>query len=274
MLENPDRADKRGYLREKFRLFYLKDRERTPIPHHYHEFHKLILFLSGSLFYRVEGRSYKMKGGDLLLVPAHAIHQPIIDPDVPYERFVLWIQPEALTDQHLDTCFEQCRAENSYLLPRDRYDKTRLHNLLRDMERCDGGEFGDEVLAGALFLQGMVLLNRWLLGQNVPVAQARSDPKIDEILSYINSDLTADLTVTALAARFYLSRSWLMHRFKAITGCSIHQYVLQKRLILAAQLLKNGESVGDAARLSGFSDYSAFLRAFRKTYGMAPREFR
>ena len=274
MFENPDRADKRGYLRERFRLFHLKDRESGTIPHHYHEFHKLILFLSGSLTYRVEGRSYEMKGGDLLLVPAHAIHQPIIDPDVPYERFVLWIQPEALEDKGLNTCFDQCREENSYLLPKERYDKGRLHTLLRDMERCDGREFGDEVLAGALFLQGMVLLNRWLLGQNAPAVQARSDPKIDEILAYINGDLTADLTVNALAARFYLSRSWLMHRFKTITGCSIHQYVLQKRLILAAQLLKNGESVGDAARLSGFTDYSAFLRSFRKAYGMAPREFR
>lgn len=274
MFENPDRADKRGYLREKFRLFHLKDRESAPIPHHYHEFHKLILFLSGSLTYRVEGRSYEMQSGDLLFVPAHAIHQPMIDPDVPYERFVLWIQPEALEDKGLNACFDLCREENSYLLPRDRYDKTRLHTLLRDMERCDGQEFGDEVFACALFLQSMVLLNRWLLNQNAPAVQARSDPKIDEILSYINSDLTADLTVGALAARFYLSRSWLMHRFKAITGCSIHQYVLQKRLILAAQLLKNGESVGDAARLSGFSDYSAFLRSFRKAYGMAPREFR
>ena len=275
MFENPDRADKRGYLREKFRLFHLKDQDSGAIPNHYHEFHKLILFLSGRLTYRVEGRSYEMQGGDLLLVPAHAIHQPIIDPEVPYERFVLWIQPEALAEKGLDACFQSCRGEHTYLLSRDRYDRARLLALLREAEGCGGDAFGDGVLAEALFLQSMVLLNRCWLGQKSPSPETvRCDPKIDEILAYINRDLTADLTVNALAARFYLSRSWLMHRFKAITGCSIHQYVLQKRLILAAQLLKNGESVGDAARLSGFSDYSAFLRSFRKAYGMAPREFR
>ena len=78
----------------------------------------------------------------------------------------------------------------------------------------------------------------------------------------------------ALSERFYLSRSWLMHRFKDITGCPVHQYVLQKRLICAAQLLRRGESVGEAVRLSGFADYSAFLRAFRRAYGVSPREYR
>jgi len=139
-----------------------------------------------------------------------------------------------------------------------------------------GNAFGSEVLAEALFLQLMVALNRWVLRKKPEQREidARSDPKIDEILTYINQNLTSDLSVDALGQRFYLSRSWLMHRFKSITGCPIHQYVLQKRLILAAQFLREGESVGDAARLSGFTDYSAFLRAFRKTYGVAPREFR
>lgn len=276
MSVNPDRADKRGYLREKFRLFHLKDQDSGSIPHHYHEFHKLLLFQSGDLTYRVEGRSYEMQSGDLLLVPAHAIHQPIISAAVPYERFVLWIQPEALEARGLELCFHRSHEAQSYLLSQEKYDKTRLISLLREMERCTGSEFGDEVLAEALFLQAMVVLNRCCLGQKTAAGpeSVRSDPKIDEILAYINQDLTADLSVNALAARFYLSRSWLMHRFKAITGCPIHQYVLQKRLILAAQLLRGGESVGEAAHLSGFSDYSAFLRAFRKAYGVSPRDFR
>ena len=58
---NPDRADKRGYLKEPFRLFQLKDRDSGAFAYHYHEFHKLILFLSGEVTYRVEGRGYALK---------------------------------------------------------------------------------------------------------------------------------------------------------------------------------------------------------------------
>ncbi len=274
---NPDQADKRGYLKEPFRLFHLKDRESGTFAYHYHEFHKLILFLSGAVTYRVEGRGYELKGGDVLLIPAHAIHQPVIGTGAPYARIILWIQPEALDRKGLGDCFDRCRQQNAYLLDRGRYDQDKLLGLLRTLEEgIGGGGFGSEVLSEGLFLQLMVWVNRWVL-QAAPEQResaVRSDPKIDEILDYINGNLTADLSVEELGRRFYLSRSWLMHRFKTITGCPIHQYVLQKRLILAAQLLREGESVGDAARSSGFADYSTFLRCFRKTYGVAPRDFR
>lgn len=274
---NPDQADKRGYLKEPFRLFHLKDRESGTFAYHYHEFHKLILFLSGGVTYRVEGRGYELKGGDLLLIPAHAIHQPVIGTEAPYARIILWIQPEALDRRGLGGCFDRCREQNAYLLDRDRYDQDQLMGLLRALE--DGisdGSFGAEVLSESLFLQLMVWVNRWVLHWEPEQRESavRSDPKIDEILEYINHNLSANLSVEELGRQFYLSRSWLMHRFKTITGCPIHQYVLQKRLILAAQLLRQGESVGDAARRSGFADYSTFLRCFRKTYGVAPRDFR
>ncbi len=276
MLLNSEHADQRGYLREPMRLFHLNNCESEAIPYHYHEFHKIILFLSGTLSYRVEGRSYELTPEDLLLVPAHAIHQPIIG-TAPYERIILWMQPEQLEERGLDECFRLCREENSFLLHRSQYDKAHLLPLLQELEqgRSDTG-FGAELLSETIFLQLMVYLNRSVQRRfrtDATEDPARSDPKIDEILNYINADLTRDLSVNALAARFYLSRSWLMHRFKSITGCPIHQYVLQKRLILAAQLLRRGESVGDAARQSGFSDYSSFLRSFRKAYGLSPREF-
>ncbi|MBR1781027.1 MAG: helix-turn-helix domain-containing protein [Oscillospiraceae bacterium] len=277
MAVNPDSADKRGYLEEPFRLFRLKGVERAEIPYHYHEFHKLILFLSGGLTYLVEGRGYQMRPGEMLLVPAHAIHQPVISPSAPYARTILWIQPQALEEQGLGVCFARCRAQNAYLLGRDRYDREKLQGLLSALEESARGEqFGDEALSRALFVELMVAVNRAVLSSEPEQREraARQDPKIDEILDYINANLAQDLSVDALSERFYLSRSWLMHRFKDITGCPVHQYVLQKRLICAAQLLRRGESVGEAVRLSGFADYSAFLRAFRRAYGVSPREYR
>ena len=80
--------------------------------------------------------------------------------------------------------------------------------------------------------------------------------------------------VSALAGRFYLSRYYLMHRFKAVTGYTIHQYISQKRLLRAGELIREGMPVMKAAEQVGFSEYSTFLRAFRNTFHMNPREFR
>ena len=274
MIQSLDSADKRGYLNEDYRLFHPHGRETDLFPYHYHEFHKLLLFLSGDLTYLVEGRRYQLRPGDLLLIPAHSIHQPIIDPEKPYDRIILWIRPDPLMEQGIDLSFCHCREHNAYLLPRDLYDYGKLTTLLLELEQTGrDSAFGSSILSDALFHQIMVHLCRWIRSAGSDLA-APADPKIQEVLAYINSDLTGDLSIEALSSRIYLSRSRLMHRFKEVTGCPIHQYVLQKRLILAAQLLRSGASVSQAAQQSGFTDYSAFLRAFRKTYHVSPGNYR
>ena len=78
----------------------------------------------------------------------------------------------------------------------------------------------------------------------------------------------------ALARRFFISRYYLMHRFKAVTGYTVHQYISQKRLLRAGELIRSGVPVMKAAEQVGFTEYSTFLRAFRSTFHMSPREFR
>ena len=67
----PHDADKRGYLLEEYRLFHLKETRARRFSYHYHEFDKVVVFLSGQVTYTVEGRAYFLSPGDLLLVPHH-----------------------------------------------------------------------------------------------------------------------------------------------------------------------------------------------------------
>ena len=61
-----------------------------------------------------------------------------------------------------------------------------------------------------------------------------------------------------------------MRLFKAQTGCTVHNYIRQKRLVLAARLIREGMSASAAAAECGFVDYSAFHRAFTKTFRVSP----
>ena len=81
-------TEKTGYLEQDFRLFHIKDQTKREFSYHYHDFHKVIIFLSGKAAYHIEGKSYYLKPWDILLVNRHAIHKPEIDFSVPYERFV------------------------------------------------------------------------------------------------------------------------------------------------------------------------------------------
>ena len=110
--------------------------------------------------------------------------------------------------------------------------------------------------------------------QTVAEYRARLTAKMEEVLRYIARHLEEELTVEALAGKFYISRYYLMHRFKAVTGYTLHQYISQKRLLRAGELIRSGVPVMKAAEQAGFGDYSTFLRAFQNTFHMSPREFR
>lgn len=280
-----DRSEvgKRGYLNENFRLFHLKDSRAQKLDYHYHEFDKLILLLNGRVTYVVEGVTYFLQPWDILLVQHNMIHRPIIDPAEPYERVVVWLGRDWLTSRSdpgeaLDTCFHTARDRGFHLLRVDGNRRLQYMQTIQQLEEslCSR-EFGAGRLSDTLCQQLLIAVNRDLLRSRT-AAEAqdsyRVDPKMEEILKYIAQHLEEDLSVDALAKRFFLSRYYLMHRFKAVTGYSVHQYISQKRLLRAGELIREGVPVMKAAEQAGFSEYSTFLRAFQNTFHMSPREFR
>ncbi len=280
-----DRSEvgKRGYLNEGFRLFHLKDSCAQKLEHHYHEFDKLILLLSGKVTYTVEGVTYFLQPWDLLLVGHDLIHRPVIDPSEPYERIVLWLGREWLAERSdeeepLDICFRLTKERNFHLLRSGAEGRLRYMQLMDALEEALRSRgFGAGRMADTLCQQLLIQVDRDVIGSRTAQEERdsyRVDPKIEEILRYIASHLEEPLTVDALAGRFYLSRYYLMHRFKAVTGYTVHQYINQKRLLRAGELLRAGVPVMKAAEQVGFSEYSTFLRAFQNTFHMSPREFR
>ncbi len=275
----PD-GSKRGYLNEDFRLFHIKDQLELEFEYHYHEFDKLVVFLSGRVNYIMEGKSYFLQPWDILLVSHNQIHRPIIDPSEPYERIILWMNTDYLHSHSSENaellhCFELARKREFALIRPAVQARHRIMQLLRDTEDArNSGDFGHDLLSRTYFLQFMIFLNRIAVKDDtIENTEAyKSDPKFDEIISFINDNLGADLSLDSLCAQFYISKSYLMHRFKEMTGCTAHSYIQQKRLIHAAELIRQGTPVLSASSICGFNDYSAFLRAFKKMFDTTPRE--
>lgn len=268
----------RGYLEEEFRLFHLRDQKQLQLDYHYHTFDKIVIPLSGQVTYLVEGGLYDLRPWDILLVARGEIHRPVIGGAEPYERAVLWLRPRLDTPdtQPLMDCFARARDGADRLIRPEPADRPRYMALLTALEEAgQSGEFGHEILARTYFIQLLVFLNRQMAaGSGGGRDSVRRDPKIEEVLRYINSHLTDDLSAGALAGAVYLSRSHLMRRFKAVTGQTLHQYILQKRLIRAGELLREGVPSVRAGEQAGFGSYASFVRAFRQTYHALPSELK
>ena len=274
---------KRGYLNEGFRLFRLKDSRAQQLDYHYHEFDKLILFLGGKVTYVVEGVTYFLKPWDILLVPRSSIHRPVIDASEPYERIILWLDRSWLsdrsdTDAPLASCFDTVQDRAFHLLRIGAETRLQYMQTIQHLEEALlSKEFGAARMADTLCQQFLIEINRDIIRSRTAQEETdsyRRDPKIEEILRYIVSHLDQPLSVDILANQFFMSRYYLMHRFKEVTGYTIHQYISQKRLLLAGNLIRSGIPVMKAAEQAGFTEYSTFLRAFQSTFHMSPREFR
>lgn len=267
-------TEKTGYLEQDFRLFHIKDQTKREFSYHYHDFHKVIIFLSGKAAYHIEGKSYYLKPWDILLVNRHAIHKPEIDFSVPYERFVLWIRDDIKSTELL-RCFQKAIDRSYNLIRLDSDTQEKLKQLLYELEAALKDEkFGSELLGSALFTQFMVYVNRiFLEKQYIYDAHSySSDSQIEELLRYINHNLTEDLSIETLARKYYLSKYHMMRKFKEETGYTVHNYIISKRLLLARTKISEGTPILNAAQLSGFSDYTTFSRAYKKQFGIAPSQ--
>lgn len=111
-----------------------------------------------------------------------------------------------------------------------------------------------------------------------PVSQGENVDKMPgdvvAALEYIDRHLCEDTDVRTLAEACNVSVNTLERHFRENMGISPFTAIRNKRMIASMLLLRNGESVTDAARKSGFPDYSNYIQLFRKQFGMTPGKYK
>lgn len=97
-----------------------------------------------------------------------------------------------------------------------------------------------------------------------------------QIVDYIEENKkSAELSVSTVADFFGMSMSNLSHRFKLYTNQKISDYITEKRLEYAVELLEQTDyRVSDIGEMLGYTQTSSFIRKFRQYYGMTPLEYR
>jgi AraC-like DNA-binding protein len=118
------------------------------------------------------------------------------------------------------------------------------------------------------------MINRLALRtEQVAEPRENTDSAVFRILEYINEHYQEDLSLDDLANRFFISKYHLSREFNRIVGTSVYRYIIQKRLIMARQMMAAGTSTSEVSQLCGFGDYSNFYRAFTNEYQISPRKY-
>lgn len=265
---------KTGYLLDDFRLFHLNEKQIRSIDYHYHDFYKLFVLKSGSGAYSIEGKRYQITDGDIIFVGKHQIHRPEFDSDFPYERIIIYIDPEFL-DGHSGECDFHHIFDGTWghiLRTKEAQQATMFQLITHLEEELEHHHYGRSIMSNAILMQLLVQIARDM--QNIDIQLStqtfNTSKRTYEIIKYIEEHISDDISIDSLAEHFFISKYHMMRSFKEDIGQSIHNYITERRLLLAKSLIHKGISATASCYQAGFKSYSSFTRAYGKQFGTTP----
>ncbi|MBR2878617.1 MAG: helix-turn-helix domain-containing protein [Clostridia bacterium] len=249
--------------------------EKNAYPIHNHRYYEIFMLLSEGATFYVEGRSYEMNKGDIILLNNIELHQIQFDKTADFERIVI-----LFTKDYLDAFVKEAPSllrpftdkmpGFSNFIPADLAEKEGIAEYIYKMKELVKGKVKNELEIKcflSLILSGAA---RAINNQGRDEIPYTDNKLINEVLTYINSNICENLTLENLANRFFVSKYYLSHLFKTCTNFTLNHYVANKKIIYADELIYSGKSAIDACFAVGFNNYSNFYRTYKKILGRTP----
>jgi len=97
--------------------------------------------------------------------------------------------------------------------------------------------------------------------------------KLESVRERLEQDYVTPPSLELLCQSSALNRRKLGEGFKALYGCTLREYVVVQRMSHAHKLLESGKAPGAVANLVGYADQGSFSKAFKRHYGVLPKDF-
>lgn len=243
---------------------------------HSHSFYEILYCCNTcGAEYLVGTERYRLQKGDVILIAPGVSHRPMLPEGMtePYKRYVLWISNEFM--ESLLRTFPFDPPHYTTLLRTGGTNWESLGSLFYNgVWESETRGPGWEVAVVGNTIHLISLLYRAFKDHSTDPMQAEKPELLDQVLAYIEENLDKKITLADVAHRFYVSESTITQTFRRKLTVSFYRCVTQRRLIAAKTLIQTGIRLEEVGEQVGFTDYSAFYRAFRQEYGISPRQYR
>lgn len=252
------------------------DTSRYAMELHSHNFYEILYIRRGNIQYLLGTDRYRVHPGDVIFIPPQVSHRAVLTEreDEPYERYVLWLSREFVAMLRGIWPGLRLNGDGYRLLRMSAEHRDSVGGLFqRGVSFAAGGRPGGELEVMGNTLQLLVQLERLFSDDGLAPPEREKRELLDDVVEYIEHHLAEKITLEGTARHFLVSRSTVSHAFQQRLDVSFYRFVTQRRLLAAREHILAGDAMNSIAEQVGFSDYSAFYRAFRQEYGIAPRDY-
>ncbi|MCQ2742314.1 MAG: AraC family transcriptional regulator [Bacilli bacterium] len=219
--------------------------------------------VSGQGYLIVDGVNHHVKKGDLYILNKKNVQHYGADRDDPYEK--IWINFRSDTFDYLLKIFN---LEDVHVIhfPEGEYFLSQLYELKNSYFCVEDASFPAlNILFNLLF---EISKQQKEQADNVP-------PLIKKAAEYIDTKLMEPINVAEIAKEMNISQPSLINSFKKYYKKTPYDYQLSKRLNNAYAYIKtSNKPLSEIADICGFYDAFSLSKAFKKKYGVSPKEVR
>lgn len=231
---------------------------------HFHDSAEILFMFDVQGEYVVESRKYQLAPFSIFFIKPSKYHYMILKDDTQYSRCVFNVSADYLPNDLVTRAFS--KGEFFHVGAASQITKN-FQRIIEYRQTLDERDY--KVVERALLAEIMMLVCMTDEEHN------RDEFKyLDEfnsrVIKYIRENLTSITSLEQMASDLYVSKSTLYHSFKKAMKISIMQYVRNKKVMYAHNLIQNGVRPTKAYVLSGFEDYTTFYRSYKMFFGRSP----
>lgn len=252
-------------------------------PLHTHKGLEIYYFIQGQANYIIGDAIYDLQPGDMLLFRGDVIHRVNPSNEVKYVRSYINFMPEFIKQEMPDELYQKVMSifdnpNGFYIhwLPQEREEIGRYMTALHNENQKEF--FGFQYMLRSLLAQLLVYVYRkskYLMEITPSVQVSNSQMTVQRILQYVNQAYKSNESLDSMASQLHLSKYYMCHCFKEITGYTINSYIMRKRIDEAkSSLLESNQTVTEISEQLGFNSTVHFSRTFKQYAGISPQAFR
>lgn len=256
---------------------------------HTHDYNELILLHGGNCRFLVGNQFYYLQPGNLLMFNGNTTHKAYVSGETDtYERSVLhfktnWIKPllKKLEVEYLLDLFTEKKNTVIHHFPRKEEEmvekKIRKIEFIWRHNNLENQSLSDVQLK-LLVIDLLIYIyqsNDYVV-QKEEMIRDEKTKSVERISNFLFLNYQQTVTIDDVSSEVGLTKSYMSHLFKEVTGSTIMNYLMAYRLSQARNLLlaEPHISIKQVALKCGFKSIAHFCRYFKSNIGVTPREYR